>query len=83
MGRKKRIHHSEKAKPEDSMRKLIVDNNIKNVKPVAFIRSKGHNVSYKKIMAGSVDGKLVLDPRTKEPVPYKTIVYNMDYVLDE
>lgn len=83
MGRKNQIPMSEKAKPEDSMRKLLIGNEIKNVKPVAYIRSKGHNINCKKIMAGSVDGKLVLDPRTKEPIPYKTIVYNMDYVLNE
>lgn len=83
MSHRERIPMSEKAKPEDSMRKLLIGNEIKNVKPVAYIRSKGHNVNYRKIMAGSVDGRLVLDPRTKEPIPYKTIVYNMDYVLNE
>jgi hypothetical protein len=67
----------EKPKPEDFWRRIMVDGEIKTVKPVLFVRSKSKNFNSRRYMAGTVEGRLVLDSRTMDPAPYKGIGTNI------
>ena len=67
----------EKPKPEDFWRRLMVNGEIKKVKPVLFVRTKSKNFTSRKYMAGTIEGRLVLDSRTMDPAPYKGIGTNI------
>lgn len=67
----------EKPKPEDFWRRIMVDGEIKTVKPVLFVRSKSKNFNSRRYMAGTIEGRLVLDSRTMDPAPYKAIGTNI------
>ena len=67
----------EKPKPEDFWRRIMVDGEIKTVKPVLFVRSKSKNFNSRRYMAGTIEGRLVLDSRTMDPAPYKGIGTNI------
>ena len=67
----------EKPKPEDFWRRLVVNGEIKKVKPVLFVRPKSKNFNSRKYMAGTIEGRLVLDSRTMDPAPYKGIGTNI------
>ena len=66
----------EKPKPEDFWRRLMVNGEIKKVKPVLFVRTKSKNFNSRRYMAGTIEGRLVLDSRTMDPAPYKAIGTN-------
>jgi len=64
----------EKPKPEDTWRKLYVNNELVPVKPVLYTKVKGINgVGHRQYMAGEIDNKMIVDPITKLPLPYKSI----------
>jgi hypothetical protein len=67
----------EKPKPEDFWRRLVVNGEIKKVKPVLFVRPKSKNFTSRRYMAGTIEGRLVLDSRTMDPAPYKGIGTNI------
>ena len=67
----------EKPKPEDFWRRLVVNGEIKKVKPVLFVRTKSKNFNSRRYMAGTIEGRLVLDSRTMDPAPYKGIGTNI------
>ena len=67
----------EKPKPEDFWRRLVVNGEIKKVKPVLFVRTKSKNFNSRRYMAGTIEGRLVLDSRTMDPAPYKAIGTNI------
>ena len=67
----------EKPKPEDFWGRIMVAGEIKTVKPVLFVRSKSKNFNSRRYMAGTVEGRLVLDSRTMDPAPYKGIGTNI------
>ena len=67
----------EKPKPEDFWRRLVVNGEIKKVKPVLFVRPKSKNFNSRRYMAGTIEGRLVLDSRTMDPAPYKGIGTNI------
>ena len=67
----------EKPKPEDFWRRLVVNGEIKKVKPVLFVRTKSKNFTSRRYMAGTIEGRLVLDSRTMDPAPYKGIGTNI------
>ena len=67
----------EKPKPEDFWRRLVVNGEIKKVKPVLFVRPKSKNFTSRRYMAGTIEGRLVLDSRTMDPAPYKAIGTNI------
>jgi len=64
----------EKPKPEDTWRKLYINNELVPVKPVLYTKARGiDGVGHRQYMAGEISNKLVVDPITKLPLPYKTI----------
>ena len=64
----------EKPKPEDTWRKLCINNELVPVKPVLYTKARGiDGVGHRQYMAGEISNKLVVDPITKLPLPYKTI----------
>ncbi len=67
----------EKPKPEDFWRRLVVNGEIKKVKPVLFVRTKSKNFNSRRYIAGTIEGRLVLDSRTMDPAPYKGIGTNI------
>ena len=67
----------EKPIPEDFWRRLMVNGEIKKVKPVFFVRTKSKNFNSCRYMAGTIEGRLVLDSRTMDPAPYKAIGTNI------
>ncbi len=67
----------EKPKPEDFWRRLMVNGEIKKVKPVLFVRTKSKNFNSRRYMAGTIEGRLVLDSRTMDPAPYTGIGTNI------
>ena len=75
MGRSNKAKWSagEKPKPDDFWRRLMVNGEIKKVKPVLFVRTKSKNFNSCRYMAGTIEGRLVLDSRTMDPAPYKAI----------
>ena len=64
----------EKPKPEDTWRKLYINNELVSVKPVLYTKARGiDGVGHRQYMAGEISNKLVVDPITKLPLPYKAI----------
>ena len=64
----------EKPKPEDTWRKLYVNNELVPVKPVLYTKSKGTEViGHSQYITGEINNKLIVDPITKLPLPYKAI----------
>ena len=64
----------EKPKPEDTWRKLYINNELVPVKPVLYTKMKGiDGVGHRQYIAGKIDNKMIVDPITKLPLPYKVI----------
>jgi hypothetical protein len=76
MGRsnKTRWAAGEKPKPEDMWRKLPLDNELVPVRPVLYTKIKGiEGIGHRRYMAGEINNKLIVDPITHIPIPYKSI----------
>ena len=76
MGRKSRTMWAagEKPKPEDTWRKLPLDNELVPVKPVLYTKAKGiEGIGHRQYIAGEINNKLIVDPITQIPLPYKTV----------
>ena len=64
----------EKPKPEDTWRKLCINNKLVSVKPVLYTKSKGiGGTGHRQYISGEINNKLVVDPITQIPLPYKVI----------
>jgi hypothetical protein len=76
MGRKSRTTWAagERPKPEDTWRKLYVNNELVPVKPVLYTKMKGTGgTGHRQYIAGEINSKLIVDPITQIPLPYKAI----------
>jgi len=64
----------EKPKPEDTWRKLYINNKLVPIKPVLYTKSKGiDGVGHRQYIAGEIYNKMIVDPITKLPLPYKVV----------
>jgi hypothetical protein len=64
----------EKPKPEDTWQKLYINNKLAPVKPVLYTKSKGiRGTGHRQYIAGEINNKLIVDPITQIPLPYKSI----------
>ena len=64
----------EKPKPEDTWRKLYVNNGLVPVKPVLYTKMKGiGGTGHRQYITGEINNKLIVDPITQTPLPYKVI----------
>ena len=64
----------EKPRPEDTWRKLYLNNELVPVKPVLYTKMKGiGGTGHRQYIAGEINNKLIVDPITQIPLPYKTL----------
>ena len=64
----------EKPRPEDTWRKLYINNELVPIKPVLYTKSKGtEGTGHRQYISGEINNKLVVDPITQIPLPYKVI----------
>ena len=64
----------EKPRPEDTWRKLYINNELVPIKPVLYTKSKGiGGTGHRQYITGKINNKLIVDPITQIPLPYKTI----------
>ena len=64
----------EKPRPEDTWRKLYLNNELVPVKPVLYTKMKGiGGTGHRQYISGEINHKLIVDPITQIPLPYKTI----------
>ena len=64
----------EKPRPEDTWRKLYINNKLVSVKPVLYTKSKGiEGTGHRQYISGEINNKLIVDPITQLPLPYKAI----------
>ena len=64
----------EKPRPEDTWRKLYINNELVPIKPVLYTKSKGtEGTGHRQYISGEIYNKLIVDPITQIPLPYKAI----------
>ena len=76
MGKSGKIGWSagEKPKPQDTWRKLYINNELVPAKPVLYTKAKGiDGVGHRQYISGEINNKLIVDPITQIPLPYKAI----------